>query len=214
MDNNAKAVDLFNRFAEMYAAKFNDLSIYQEALNLFCDQLPSDHPTVLDVACGSGLVARTLLDNRKDIRLTGIDMAPKMLELAQALNPEAGFLLMDARNLDQFSGTFDGICCAFCLPYFNKEETMNFIKQASTLLMQNGVLYISTMEDAYEKSDWKTGSTGEALFIHYYEAEWLEKILIENGFEILLLSRKVNPIPSASNTTDLMIVAKKIIFTD
>ncbi len=214
MDNNAKAVDLFNRFAEMYAAKFNALSIYQEALVLFCDQLPSDHPTVLDAACGPGLVARTLLDNRKDIRLTGIDMAPKMLELAQALNLEAGFLLMDARNLDQLSGTFDGICCAFCLPYFNKEETMNFIKQASTLLMQNGVLYISTMEDAYEKSDWKTGSTGEALFIHYYEAEWLENILMENGFEILNLAREVNPIPSASNTTDLMIVAKKILFTD
>jgi cyclopropane fatty-acyl-phospholipid synthase-like methyltransferase len=133
-----------------------------------------------------------------------------MLELAQALNPEAGFLLMDARNLDQLSGTFDGICCAFCLPYFNKEETLNFIKQATTLLLQNGVLYISTMEDAYEKSDWKTGSTGEALFIHYYEAEWLENILMENGFEILLLSRNANPIPTASNTTDLIIVAKKI----
>jgi ubiquinone/menaquinone biosynthesis C-methylase UbiE len=214
MDNNAKAIDLFNRFAGMYAAKFNDLSIYEEALILFCDQLPSDHPTVLDVACGPGLVARTLLGSRKDMRLTGIDMAPKMLELAQALNPEAAFLLMDARNIDQLSGPFDGICCAFCLPYFNKEETMNFIKQAATLLLQNGVLYISTMEDTYENSDWKTGSTGDALFIHYYEAEWLEKMLKENGFEILKLAREINPIPSASNTTDLMLVAKKIHFTD
>lgn len=71
---------------------------------------------VLDVACGSGVVSGHAA--RRGAKVTGVDIAPRMVELARELNPgctfrEAG---VDAMPFD--GGAFDAVVCAFGIGHF------------------------------------------------------------------------------------------------
>jgi len=166
MDNTAKAVALFDKLANVYQDKFMDTAIYHETFNLFCDLVNQPGAQILELACGPGNITRYLLNKRPDFKVLGTDLAPNMLTLARINNPEAEFELMDCRDINNLSTKYDGIMCGFCLPYLSKEEAVHLIQDASTLLLPNGVLYISTMEDDYSTSGEQTSSSGEKIYIY------------------------------------------------
>lgn len=208
MDKTKQAVAVFDKLAEGYQEKFMDVSLYNEALNTFCKHLAVADARVLDLACGPGNVAKYLLDKQPQLHILGTDLSPRMLELARINNPTAEFQLMDSRKLSELNKNFDGILCSFLLPYLSKEEALQLIRDMSTILTANGVLYISTMEDDNTKSRPQKGSSGDEVFMNYHEAGYLTKALEEHHFQIIDLQRKhysYQDIP----TTDLLMVAKK-----
>lgn len=186
-----------------------DLSLYHDTFNLFCDLITQPNASVLDVACGPGNITHYLLQQRPDFKILGVDLALNMLALARTNNPTAGFELMDGRDIGQLSRQFDGIMCGFGLPYFSKEEAVQFIKDAASLLGSGGVIYLSTMEDDYEKSGIETTPAGNQLFIHYHQADYLVAALESNGFEMIGTSRKTYPGKPGQMTTDLILIASK-----
>jgi N-dimethylarginine dimethylaminohydrolase len=99
--------------------------------------------------------------------------------------------------------------CGFGLPYLSKEETENLISGSFALLKPEGVLYVSTMEDDYNKSGIKTSSSGSQLFMHYHQADTLTQALQKQGFNIIDLQRKEYPATDGTKTTDLLIIARK-----
>ena len=132
-----------------------------------------------------------------------------MIELAQASNPAADFKVMDCRDIPQLNKKYDGLMCGFGLPYLSKEESLQLIRDAAELLHPSGIFYLSTMEDDYQKSGFKRGSSGEGpqIYIHFHQADYLTKGLEDSGFEILDLRRKEYPGPGEELTKDLIIVA-------
>src|SRR5512140_572306 len=72
--------------------------------------------SVLDVACGSGVVAKHATS--RGAFVTGVDLAPRMLELAARLNPDCTFreASVDAMPFDD--GAFDAVVCAFGIGHF------------------------------------------------------------------------------------------------
>ncbi|MEI7585331.1 hypothetical protein [Runella sp.] len=113
------------------------------------------------------------------------------------------------RNIGQLTKQFDAIMCGFGLPYLSKEETENLISGSFALLKPEGVLYVSTMEDDYNKSGIKTSSSGSQLFMHYHQADTLTQALQKQGFNIIDLQRKEYPATDGTKTTDLLIIARK-----
>lgn len=99
--------------------------------------------------------------------------------------------------------------CGFCLPYISKEEALQLIADASAMLYPGGVLYISTMENDYSKSGYKTGSTGEQLYMHFHEAGYLTAALQQHNFLISTVKRQNYPEKDGSTTTDLILIAVK-----
>ncbi|PZO23708.1 MAG: class I SAM-dependent methyltransferase [Flavobacteriaceae bacterium] len=186
-----------------------DVGLYADSLNLFCDNITKPNASILEIACGPGNVTKYLLGKRPDFKILGTDLAPKMIELAKANNPSATFRLMDCRDLDKVSKTYDGIVCAFCLPYLSKEETQKLIADAYHKLEQDGLLFISTMEDNYETSGWEKGSSGDAIYMHYYPADFLLTALQTNGFTIIDEGRKKYDGPKKVPVTDLLLIARK-----
>ena len=88
--------------------------------------LPGDH--VLDVATGTGLVARTLA-RRYGCWVTGIDQSPEMLAGARerlARDPVAGPLVTlvegRAEELPFANATFDGLTCTYLLRYVDDPQ--------------------------------------------------------------------------------------------
>jgi len=70
---------------------------------------------VLDVATGTGLVLRALARRSRAITLTGIDVAPAMLEVARRRLPEASFFEADAALTPFADACADLITCVTAL---------------------------------------------------------------------------------------------------
>ncbi len=210
MDKNKIAVGVFDKHATLYQEKFMDVNLYGDTFDFFCDTIKKQDADLLEIACGPGNITKYLLNKRPDLKIFGIDLAPAMIELAKINNPTAEFHLMDCRQIGTITKKFDAIMCGFCLPYLTKDETIKLLSDASILLNSKGVLYISTMEDDYNKSGFKKGSTGDEIFMHFYQADFLTLILKKNNFNILKLDRKEYDITDETKTTDLILIAEKL----
>lgn len=210
MNKTEAAISIFNRHAEEYQSKYMSLTKYQDSLDLFCSLTPT-LPRLLDLACGPGNVTKYVLDQQPNAKVLGIDLAPKMLDLARINNPTATFQLMDCKKIGELSEKYDGILCGFCLPYLSKKESVQLIGNAAELLNTGGIFYLSTMEGEDSKSGWVGPSSGgdEKLYMYYHQEGHLVKALIDNGFHIHFTQRVTSPTPGDSPVVDLIIIAKK-----
>ena len=209
MDNNKQAVDIFNKLAQAYQGKYMDVSLYHDSFDVFCSHLKKENATVLELACGPGNITQHLLKKRPDLNILGTDLAPNMIELAKINNPQANFQLLDSRHINSLNKTYDAIMCGFCLPYLTKEEAIQLIADASNILTTDGVIYISTMEDDYNKSEFKKGSTGDEIFMHFHEGEYLTEALKANRFKMIHVIRQNYPTTDGTEVIDLIIIAQK-----
>ena len=205
------AISIFNRHAEEYQSKYMDLTGYHDSLDLFCSLISETTPHLLDLACGPGNVTKYVLDQHPNAKMLGIDLAPKMQDLARINNPTATFQLMDCKKISELPEKYDGILCGFCLPYLSKEESIKLIKEVAELLNAGGIFYLSTMEGEDTRSGWVGPSSGgeEKLYMYYHQEDYLVKALIDNGFHIHLTQRISSPTQIENPDIDLIIVAKK-----
>jgi 2-polyprenyl-3-methyl-5-hydroxy-6-metoxy-1,4-benzoquinol methylase len=212
MDQNQQAVELFNKLAQRYQDSYMNVKLYAKTLDSLCLALPSQ-AQVLDIACGPGNISRYLLDKRADITLLGLDLAPKMVELAKINNPEAEFILMDCREISslatQIPMQFDAIVCGFCLPYLSPNEVIALFKDIHGLLKADGIMYLSTMVGKYQNSGLQSSSSGEQLYIHYHELNFINQMLDANFVLLSHTSQGVsNPTPGL-DVQDYLLIARK-----
>src|SRR5690349_9114340 len=71
---------------------------------------------VLDVACGSGVIAGHAA--RSGALATGVDLSPRMLELAARLHPGCTFHEASVESMPFDDGAFDAVVCAFGIGHF------------------------------------------------------------------------------------------------
>jgi 2-polyprenyl-3-methyl-5-hydroxy-6-metoxy-1,4-benzoquinol methylase len=206
--NNQKAVDLFNKLADSYQQRFFSVDHYKESLDIFISGLKADS-SVLDVACGPGNISHFLLERLPGLKLLGIDLAPNMIDLARTNNPGARFLVYDALQIDGLGSKFDAIVIGFLFPYLSIEQVEGFLFKVSEQLNDDGLVYLSTMEDAYENSKMKASSTGEEVMMHYYEADFLIRLLEQIGFEIISKHTQPFAVSETDTDTDLILIARK-----
>jgi SAM-dependent methyltransferase len=91
-------VDLYRRHGRAWAALRGERLIEAAWLERFAALLPPD-AAVLDLGCGPGVpIARWLAS--RGFRVTGIDAAPSMIELARTSLPAQTWHVADMRDLD------------------------------------------------------------------------------------------------------------------
>ncbi|RZJ35054.1 MAG: class I SAM-dependent methyltransferase [Flavobacterium sp.] len=206
MDRISQTISLFDRHAQLYMDKYMDVSLYAESFDFFASHLPGK--TVLELGCGPGNVTSYLLKKNRSLEILATDLAPAMLGLAKINNPHADFAIMDCRNILSVIKKFDGIMCAFCLPYLSKEEAMELIADASKSLRSRGLLYISTMEDDYSTSGINRSSSGEEILMFNHERDYLVCAFADNNFEMVFEQRKKYSDPYGKPVTDLLLIGK------
>lgn len=94
---------------------------------------------VLDVACGTGVLFRDYL-KRNVGTLTGIDISPKMVEVAKHNFPDVNVICGDVEETD-FEKGFDAIMIYNAFPHFPDPEKL--IRCLSKLLNKNGTLTVA-----------------------------------------------------------------------
>jgi cyclopropane fatty-acyl-phospholipid synthase-like methyltransferase len=207
-DHSANSAQVFDKLAPLYRDKYMGLTMYDHFYREFCEQLKPGRARVLDAACGPGTVSHYLMTQRPDLDLLGIDLAPHMVELAREAVPSARFAVHDCRRLADLQMRFDGIICAFGLPYLSPEEAAAFIGAAGQTLEQDGMFYLSTMLGKSEDSGFERCSTGDMVYINYHSEEQVISSLRGCGFDILKQTRMPSPSTAPKKTTDLIVIAR------
>lgn len=101
---------------------------------------------VLDVGCGGGLLAEALA--RAGAQVTGIDLAPGMIEVARLHAAESrlaiDYHMVPAEELARSSGaSFDVLTCMEMLEHVPQPQQM--VATLASLLRPGGALFVSTL---------------------------------------------------------------------
>lgn len=201
----------FNNHAQWYHDTFMEFDLYNDTYDFFISALNQPNAKLLELGCGPGNITHYLLNKQPNYSIDATDLAPAMLQKAKQNNPTANCFLLDCMALSTLPNKYDGIVNGFCMPYLSKEECLKFIKDASSQLNPNGVLYFSIIEGDYTKSGVFTTSDGKSEYrIFYHEADYLQEALTQNGFELLRLFRKPYPNKTGGNDTHAIFIARKI----
>jgi ubiquinone/menaquinone biosynthesis C-methylase UbiE len=100
---------------------------------------PGGH--VLDAGCGTGVIARYLVDN--GFQITGIDISQRMLDLAKRRVPEATFEIGDMTALQFEDDSFDGILSSYAVFHVPRTEHLALFLDFRRILKKGGALLFS-----------------------------------------------------------------------
>lgn len=105
--------------AKRYEADFVPAFFAQWA-SLLCEATAlAPGQSVLDVACGTGIVARTAADLvAPDGHVVGLDLNPAMLAVAAEIRPEIEWRQGDVADLPFDDGSSDAVLCQMALMFF------------------------------------------------------------------------------------------------
>ena len=139
MIETKEVIEFFDRLAPQWDA---DMVRNDAIINTILDNAAvTEGKDVLDVACGTGVLIPDYL-KRKVASVTGIDISPKMAEIAKAKfpQPEVTILCGDVETAD-FGKQFDCIVVYNAFPHFPDPERL--IERLSGLLRPGGTLTVA-----------------------------------------------------------------------
>lgn len=208
MDKYQETFETWNKIANLYEDKFMNLNLYDETYDFFCNTLTQEQINIFEIGCGPGNITKYLLSKNANLKITGIDIAPKMIELAKVNNPSANFEVMDTRELSTLNQKFDAIMCGFCLPYLSEEDCSKLINDSGKILLNDGILYLSFVQGKPSESGFISGSNGDRTYFYYHTLENIINQLLIHHFDVIKLFN-VN-YPKAENIEiHTIIIAKK-----
>ncbi|MUP44666.1 class I SAM-dependent methyltransferase [Gramella sp. BOM4] len=209
MKEQSNAREIFDKYAGAYQEKYMDVDRYSSFLDIFIKNLDRNDTRILEIGCGPGNLTKYLLKKLPQLKITGIDFSENMINLARENNPQADFLVMDARDIGNLNAQFGAVVCGFCLPYFSPDEVSRFITNISNMLEAPGLVFFSFMESESGKQfEVLANKKGENLETWYHKASEISKILTNHGFEILTTARIENP-ANANSVFDRLVLARK-----
>ena len=119
MTGSVETFQLSVEAAEVYEARFVPAIFAEWAPHLVEAAGVVGGQAVLDVACGTGVVARTAADRMTGRgRVVGLDLNEGMLAVARRLRPDIEWRQGDAAALPFESGSFDVVLCQAALMLF------------------------------------------------------------------------------------------------
>lgn len=208
MDKTALTVESFDATAESFERVFMDVSGYAPALGMFAGLLAT-RARVLDLGCGPGNVARFLLGQRPDLRITGIDLAPAMVERFRTNVPGADAVVMDLRQVGTLAPGWDAAVASFCLPFFHHDEAAAFLRSLGELLVPAGYLYLSTMQGATQGIEKTSFGGGRDFFFNYYQRADVDGMLAAAGFQVVSYREQVYREQAGPDLLDMITIARR-----
>lgn len=157
---------------------------------------------ILDLACGTGIVARSILDKvTPDQAIVGVDLNEGMIrkarQITQSDSSRFQWHVANAENLPFETGTFSLIICQQGMQYFPDETAV--LKEIKRVSAKNAKLVISVWEGASDfflamadsvgrHVDPEIGKKYLAPF-SYKNVEQLPDMLVGAGFENITVER-------------------------
>jgi SAM-dependent methyltransferase len=123
MSSSVERFQIAAEAAEVYESKFVPAIFGEWAPQLVEAAGVAPGQAVLDVACGTGVVARAAADRTGGRgRIVGVDLNPAMLAVARRLRRDIEWRQADAADLPFPDGSFDVVLCQSALMFFPDVE--------------------------------------------------------------------------------------------
>ncbi len=129
--------------AQAYADLFVPALFAQWAPQLVDCARVAPGQSVLDVACGTGVVARAARDVAgPDARIAGVDLNPAMLEVARNAGPDVEWAQGDAEALPFGDREFDVVLCQSALFFF--ADPARAVREMARVVRPGGMVGLQT----------------------------------------------------------------------
>ena len=150
---------------------------------------------LLDVGCGTGPMIELLAKEYPDRRYTGLDLTPKMIEVAKAKRlPNAEFFVGDSENLPFADESFDAVICANSFHHYPNPQ--KFFDGAARVLRPGGRLVLRDYT-ASKPVLWLMNHTEMPLAnlighgdVRAYTLEEVRSFCAEAGLKVLTLEKQ------------------------
>jgi SAM-dependent methyltransferase len=139
----------FDAIAESYAREFADeldrKPFDRELLVGLASTVPHG-ASALDIGTGAaGHIGRFLAD--QGLIVTGVDLSPAVVEVAQRLNPGMTFVVADFRALPLADAALDFVVGFYCYIYATDDDVVEGLSEARRVLRSGGRLLIAIHGD-------------------------------------------------------------------
>ncbi|WP_285661907.1 class I SAM-dependent DNA methyltransferase [Actinorhabdospora filicis] len=201
------AARIFDELGEDYETGFRRLPEQHAALGWLAGRLmPGDR--VLDIGSGTGRPVAERLAGL-GCRVTGIDVSPRMIDVATRHVPSASFLLCDVRGFNALAGTFAAVCAFFPLLQMTRDELDETLVRIAAWLRPGGAFAMATVPGDYSETD--TEWMGRPLRMSSYTEPEYRRRLAETGLDVVhtSLTRYEPDLPTAAPEDHLFAYAVK-----
>ncbi len=170
--------------SEAYASKFVDeldhKPIDRDLLQQFAAIVGAERP-VLDVGCGPGHTTAHL--TALGLKATGVDLSPKMIEIASRTFPQSRFEVGDFCSLRHESSSIAGILAFYCIVHLQPDQLVAAFSEMHRVLRDDGVLLLSfhVGSDVIHAENFL--DTDAVLDFTFFETSQIEAALSSAGFD-------------------------------
>ena len=163
---------------------------------------------ILDLGCGTGLELDAFFRLNPDAEVTGIDLAPGMLQALRKKYPERALTLIEGSYFDVTFGenTFDAAVSVESLHHFTKEEKIPLFMRLRDALKEGGVFILtdyfapSEEEEVRRREEFRRLKKEQGLpedeFYHYdtpLTVEHEQEALLAAGFSAVEVLQSWGP---------------------
>ena len=199
-----KTLNSYNSSAGKFNEKFSTHVTYQKQILNFIDFLKPGS-CILDMGCGSGLNSK--LFSEAGHRVHGFDFSSSMIEIAKENCPHGNFSVSTIHDFES-DMKFDAACMSFIIVHLENSIVESVIQKTAGLIKQEGLVYISFMTG--KQPGYETTSFSETeIYFNYFEPDYIEKLLNENGFSVIFTDTAPYTEPDGSITEDIFMIFRK-----
>jgi ubiquinone/menaquinone biosynthesis C-methylase UbiE len=178
----------------------------EEWLSRFSSLLPMGG-RVLDVGCAGGRDSEWF--SKRGFRPHGIDVSPRLIEIARARVPTADFSVMDVLDLSFADQYFDGVWCSCVLIHLAKLDVVTALREVHRVLTSRGLLYILVKLGNSEGVEKDARYGGDEKFNSYFTETELSVLLTGAGFQLMSAQDIHVPVDTYRATDRIFVVARK-----
>ena len=182
IDPTTETILTYEGIAEYYATIEDDPALRASIRQLL--GRPDKNRRILELGCGPGIDANALKLAGHDV--VAIDLCEAFINRGRLRFPEVEFQMMDLRNPEFESASFDGILSMASLVHVLPEDLPTVIENYRKLIRPGGRLVVwnsdSTMVDYYDVPDWGNASS-RYLRMWCHDRVIMKTAMEEAGFD-------------------------------
>lgn len=208
---NQKTRLAYDKAAEKYYEMFFDELEKKEFDKIILDDFSKyfdDNSIVCDAGCGPcGHVADYI--SKKGIKIIGVDISEKCVEIAKKYHPGIQFETGDFSNLNYNDNYFDGIISYYSIVDTPKRFVKKVLNEFNRVLKDSGYLLLVVKEGDGEGFQNDLLGIETEIYFSLFTKKEIEKYLLESGFEIIRIEERT-PYRDEININRIFSISKKI----
>jgi ubiquinone/menaquinone biosynthesis C-methylase UbiE len=180
-DYLTNTIKVYDRVAVDYAKQIAGHAPQKQRLNFVSQLKPGDK--ILEAGCGPGRDSKFFADH--GLKVTGVDLSEKLLEIARIAAPTTEFIKQDLRKLDFQDESFAGIWACASLIHLKRNEIPSVLSDFYRFLKPNGLLFVHVKKGEGEVEKIEPSIPGAKRFFTLFSQPEMEKLISDAGFKIL-----------------------------